>query len=132
MKRGVFIALLVMIMLPLIALPLLDAPEWSVAGRIRTGDIRAEIMTIPGTSCDCCPALWNGGIVRTNADMTPVQLYDMADVVTLDGGHYVMECVEIIPCIRVGRWLIGWRCVVKAQGDIIVYNAGKAYRLTRL
>lgn len=106
--------------------------EGYVCGRIRAGDIHAEVHTINEAPCDCCPILWNGGIATTTTDLSDVRLYDMADVVTLDGGHYVLECVEIIPCIRVGRWLIGWRGVVKTQGDIIVYSAGKAYRLTRL
>ena len=131
MKVVVFAIIAVAILAMVVPLMLSSADSY-VAGRIRTGDIRAEVHTINEAPCDCCPLLWNGGIATTTADLSDVRLYDMADVVTLDGGHYVMECVEIIPCIRVGRWLIGWHGVVKAKGDIIVYNAGKAYRLTRL
>lgn len=132
MKRSAFVTLLVLFMLPVVVLPLLPTADGFVAGKMRIGDIRAEIMTTHGAGCGCCPALWNGGIATTTADLSNVRLYDMADIITLDGGHYVMECVEIVPCIRVGRWLIGWRGVVKVQGDIIVYSAGKAYRFTRL
>lgn len=131
MKVVVFAIIAVAILAMVVPLMLSSADSY-VAGRIRTGDIRAEVHTISEAPCDCCPLLWNGGIATTPADLSAIRLYDMADVVTLDGGHYVLECVEIIPCIRVGRWLIGWHGVVKAQGDIIVYNAGKAYRLTRL
>lgn len=111
---------------------MLSPDDGCVAGRIRIGDIHAEIYTSHGAACDCCPALWNGGIATTPADLSSVQVGDWADIKTLDGGHYVGECVEVIPCIRVGRWLIGWRGVVKAEGDIIVYAKGRAYRFVRL
>lgn len=131
---NVFIAISMVVIMAVLANLEALMSEWQVCGRIRisTRDIRAELMAEHGVDCGCSPSLWNGGVAHTDADLSPVQLYDMAEVYTLDGGHYVLECVEIIPCIRVGRWLIGWRGVVKAQGDIIVYNAGKAYRLTRL
>lgn len=95
--------------------------------------IRAEIsITGHALDCGCCPSLWNGGIVTTTANLASVQIGYWADIVTIDGGHYVCECVEIIPCVRVRCWLIGWWGVVKADGDIVVFAGGKAYRLVRL
>lgn len=130
----VFIAFnVVVIMSVLVNLEAL-MPERQVCGRIRisTRDIHAEMLAEHGVDCGCCPSLWNGGVTSTTADLSTVSLYDMADIVTLDGGHYVLECMEIVPCIRVGNLLVGWRGVIKVQGDIIVYSAGKAYRFTRL
>lgn len=132
MKQRTFILILTLLMLPLCALPLLSPDDGYVCGRIRIGDTLAEIHTTHGPSCDCCPAMWNGGIVTTTADLSSVRLQDWADVVTLDGGHYVGECVEIIPCVLVGKWLIGWRGVVKTEGDILIYTVYKAYRFVRL
>lgn len=147
MKPWTIILILTLLMLPLCVLALLPPSSLrsatslgdggftgvvEVAGRILIGDIRAEIHTTHGADCGCSPPLWNGGIVTTPADLSTVQIGDWADIRTLDGGHYVCECVEIMPCMRLGKWLIGWRGVVKAEGDIIVYSGGRAYRLVRL
>lgn len=128
-----FVINMVIVFCVIVIVCLVHPPHWgNVCGRIRTGDIRADLMTDHEADCVCCPVLWNGGIVSTAEDLSSVKLYDMADVRTLDGGHYVLECVEIIPCIRVGKYLIGWRGVIKANGDVLVYSAGKAYRFTML
>lgn len=132
MKQRVFITLLILIMLPLIALPLLDALEWSIAGKISIGDIHADILTAHEAVCGCCPALWSGGIATTLADLSEVQVWDTAEIVTLDGGHYVLECAEIVPCIRIGNVLIGWRGIVEAEGDVLIYSKGTVYRFVRL
>ena len=128
----VFIALIMVVIMSVLANLEAIMPEQYVCGKIRTGNIRADILTFSVAECDCCPVLWNGGIATTKTDLTSVQLYDAAEIITLDGGHYVLECVEIIPCIRVGRWLIGWQGLIWAEGDIILYNTYKAYRFTRL
>lgn len=108
--------------------------EPSVIGRIRipARDIRAEITADDAPTCDCCPALWSGGIVTTTADLSAVRLYDTADIITLDGGYYVLECVEIAPCIRWAKWLIGWRGVIAADGDILIVSASRVYRFVTL
>lgn len=122
--------IIALIILFALALPLFSPGGREVVGRIRitSADLSAELYGTPVADCGCCPALWNGGIVSTLADLSPVQVGDMAKVTTLDGERYVLECAEIVPCIRWGRWLLGWRGVVKAQGDIIVFSGGKVYR----
>lgn len=101
-----------------------------VSGKLRipVRDIRTPVMTAHGAGCDCCPSLWNGGIAHALDDLSPVQVGDTADLTTLDGGHLVMECVEIIPALHVDRWLVSWQGVIQANGDVIIFSAGKAYR----
>jgi hypothetical protein len=96
--------------------------------KIPAHDIRTTLMTAPEQSCGCCPVLWNGGIAYAQDDISAAQVGDTAKVTTLDGGRYVLECAEIVPCIRIGCYLVGWRGVVSADGDIIVFSGGKVYR----
>ncbi len=101
-------------------------PVQYVCGRIRipSRDISAEIYTTePSTDCGGIPALWNGGKVTCKADLSCVEVGDMADIITFDGGHLVMECIQI----RKGR---GW--FMKPQGDVLVINDRYVYRFTRL
>ncbi len=137
MKRMAFVALLLTLMLPMVVLPiLLDAqPSLHIAGEILipAADIRAEVMTAShGSDCGCCGMLWQGGIVTTTADLSTVQLYDMACLITVDGDSMALECVEIIPCLRVGRWLIGCRGMILPEGDVLVVSGSRVYRLIRL
>lgn len=134
MKRWVFVTLPLTLMLPLIVLPIL-LPEQHIAGHIiiPAADIRAEFMTAShGSDCGCCGMLWQGGIVTTTADLSAVQLYDMACLITVDEDSMALECVEITPCIRVGTCLIGWRGVILPQGDVLVVSGSRVYRLIRL
>ena len=134
MKRWVFVALLLTLMLPLLVLPILDR-DMHVAGHIRipAADISAEVMTAShGSDCGCCGMLWQGGIVTTTADLSTVQLYDTACLITVDDDSMAMECVEITPCLRLGSTLIGWRGVLLPEGDVLVFSGGRAYRWIRL
>ena len=103
--------------------------EPSDIGYIKVAGIRAEIMMDDAQSCGCCPELWNGGIVTTTADLSSVRKYDMADIITLVGGFYVMECCSIS---RAFKWFI------KADGDVVIcVKTGipflmRVYRFTRL
>jgi hypothetical protein len=96
--------------------------------KIPAHDIRTTLMTAPEQSCGCCPILWNGGIAYAQDDISAAQVGDTAKVTTLDGGRYVLECAEIVPCIRWGRWLLGWRGVIRANGDVLIVSGGKVYR----
>lgn len=134
-KKAVIAPLIGTMLILLLAFAMTATDTAHSVGRIRIpeADIDTEIY-IEGheQNCGCCPSLWNGGIVTTTANLASVQIGYWADIVTIDGGHYVCECVEIIPCVRVRCWLIGWWGVVKADGDIVVFAGGKAYRLVRL
>lgn len=141
MKQRTFAALLVLIMLPLIVLPILDADNLSVYGciRIPSAGICAEVYTTKhGQDCGCRGALWNGGQAFVQADMSAVHLYDMADLRSLDGEHLVLECVEIVDCIRVGQRLVSWQGIVHPNGDVLLctdvnrWPFVRVLRLTRL
>lgn len=134
MKRWVFVTLLLTLMLPLILLPILDR-DMHVAGHILipAADIRAEVMKAShGSDCGCCGMLWQGGVVTTTADLTAVQLYDTACLITVDEDSIALECVEITPCLRFGSTLIGWRGVLRPEGDVLVVCGGRVYRFIRL
>ena len=128
-----YLAFAVVIIL-LFALAFSYNPDAEVTGKLKISahDIRTAIMTAHGAGCGCCPSLWNGGIVHALEDLSAVQVGDTADLTTLDGGHLVLECVEIVPCIHIGHRLISWQGIIKADGDVVVFSAGKAYRFTRL
>ena len=130
MKKLVFAIIAGTIIILLCALTFLIPSDAEVVGKLKipARDIRTVIMTAHGEGCGCCPSLWNGGIAHALADLSPVQLYDTADLITLDGGHLVLECVEIIPALHIGRWLVSCHGVVNAGGDVVVFSAGMAYR----
>lgn len=134
MKRSLFLIILILLMLPICVLPIL-LPAQHVAGHIiiPAADIRAEVMTAShGSDCGCCGMLWQGGIVTTTADLYTVQLYDTACLITVDDDSMAMECVKIIPCLRFGRWLLGWRGVILPEGDVLVVSGSRVYRFARL
>lgn len=96
-----------------------------VAGRlyIHEKGISAEVYTRQEEPIDGMSSMWNGGKVTTNADLSTVQLGDMAEIYTVEGEHLVLECVDIRK---------GWAWSVEPQGDVIVINGRWVYRLTRL
>ena len=72
---------------------------------------------------DGMSVLWGGGKVTTDADLSQVQVGDMAHLYTVEGEHLVLECVTIRR---------GWGWFDKPQGDVIVINNRYVYRFTRL
>lgn len=131
MKWIIIVAIIIGVVL-LVVLPQLHPPDQHVCGRIRihSAGIYAEVYIADhGPDCGCCPSLWNGGKVTTTADMSSVQIWDVADLITLDGGHYVLECVEIKHTLS---------AFVKADGDVLVCVKTafplivRAYRFVRL
>ena len=123
MKRN-FLFILI-ILLPLIVLPLLSPRQQYVAGRmyIRERGIAASLYTKEEDVLDGMSVLWGGGKVTTDADLSGVQVGDMAHLYTVEGEHLVLECVRI-------RKGLGW--FDKPQGDVIVINQKWVYRFTRL
>lgn len=99
-------------------------PEQYVAGRIhiRARGITAEIYTRAADPIDGMSALWNGGKVTTHADLSAVQVGDMAELYTVEGEHLVLECIEIRKNSR----------GMETNGDVLVVNGRWVYRLTRL
>lgn len=124
MKRYIFATILILL-LPMIVLPLLSPREQYVAGRmyIRERGIAASLYTKEEDVLDGMSVLWGGGKVTTDADLSGVQVGDMAHLYTVEGEHLVLECVRI-------RKGLGW--FEKPQGDVIVINQKWVYRFTRL
>ena len=123
MKRN-FLFILIILLLPMIVLPLLPRQQY-VAGRmyIRERGIAASLYTKEEDVLDGMSVLWGGGKVTTDADLSQVQVGDMAHLYTVEGEHLVLECVRI-------RKGLGW--FEKPQGDVIVINQKWVYRFTRL
>lgn len=134
MKKFLFALLLILIMIPLIALPLLSTGTVSVVGRIRipSVDVSADVFHHVAESCTCGEELWHGGQASTMSDLSDVCIDDRAYLTLLSGQRFVVECVEIIPCIRLGRWLISWNGIVKDNGDVLIFSNGTVYRWTIL
>lgn len=124
MKRYIFLLTLIILLLPMIVLPLLPREQY-VAGRmyIRERGIAASLYTKEEDVPDGMSVLWGGGKVTTDADLSQVQVGDMAHLYTVEGEHLVLECVRI-------RKGLGW--FDKPQGDVIVINQKWVYRFTRL
>lgn len=132
MKHFILLIILLLAVLPFLVVP---TREEYVAGYIRIpqADIRAEIMTAShGSACGCCGILWNGGIASTAADLTAVRVDSVASLITLDGCRLVLECAEIIPCLRIGSLLFSWQGILQAQGDVLIVSGSTAYRFVIL
>lgn len=134
MKQFLFVLLLILIMAPLIVVPLLSRGTVSVVGRIRipSADISADVFAVSVDGCNCGLELWHGGRASTLSDMSAVAIDDRAHLTLLSGQRFVVECIEIIPCIRLGRWLVSWKGVVKDKGDVLIFSNGTVYRWTIL
>lgn len=128
MERIIHIKLIILLLLlvPFVVAPFLSAPhELHAAGSIRipARGIEASIYTNEAEPIDGMSSLWQGGTVTTDADLSNVQVGDMAHLYTVEGEHLVLECVRI-------RKVLGW--FEKPQGDVIVINQKWVYRFTRL
>ena len=124
MKRYIFATIIIILLLLLTVLPLLPRAQY-VAGRmyIRERGIAASLYTKEEDVPDGMSVLWGGGKVTTDADLSEVQVGDMAHLYTVEGEHLVLECVRI-------RKGLGW--FEKPQGDVIIINQKWVYRFTRL
>ena len=101
-------------------------PEQYVYGklRIRTRGIYADVyIRDHDQDCDCTTPLWHGGRVTVKEDLSTVQLYDMAELTSLTGEHYVLELVSIT---GIPAWM------QKVDGDVLVVNGLYVYRFIRL
>lgn len=122
----VFIALIMVVIMSVLANLEAIMPEQYVCGKIRipAKDISAEMYTTEeGQECCDIPVLWNGGKVTVKSDLSSVEVGDMADIITFDGSHLVMECVDIRR---------GWGWFTRHDGDVLVLSGGYVYRFTRL
>lgn len=101
-----------------------DKPQY-IAGRmyIRERGIAASLYTEEEDVLDGMSVLWNGGKATTDADLSSVQVGDVAHLYTVEGEHFVLECIDIWH----GK---GW--LEQPEGDVIVINGWLVCRFTRL
>lgn len=99
---------------------------------IPAAGVKAELRLIH-EDCACCGlGLWGGGVVdMPGADLSAVQIGDRAYV---EQGELslVLECVEVLEGLRVGNTLIGWRGVVRSDGDVLIFDGNRVYRFVVL
>ena len=101
-------------------------PRQYVYGKLRipAHDIYVDVyIRDHDEDCDCTTPLWHGGKVTVKADLSAVQLYDMATLTSLSGEYMVLECVSIT---GIPAWL------QKTDGDVLVVNDRLVYRFVRL
>lgn len=125
MKRVILTLLLALCGVGLLSIPP-PAHEGHLYGHltIPARGIIAEVYTTDhAPDCGCTPTLWNGGKVTVDADLSAVEIGDMADLRGVDGEHLVLECIDI----RQGLALL-----MEPQGDVLVVNGRWVYRFTRL
>ena len=122
----VFLTMLLVVIMSVLANIDSILPRQYVYGklRIRTRGIYADVyIRDHDQDCDCTTPLWHGGRVTVKEDLSTVQLYDMAELTSLTGEHYVLECVSIT---GIPAWL------QKTDGDVLVINGWLVYRFIRL
>ena len=129
MKREmliVFASLLLVVIMSVLANIDSILPCQYVYGKLRipAHDIYADVyIRDHDEDCDCTTPLWHGGKVTVKADLSAVQLYDMATLTSLSGEYMVLECVSIT---GIPAWL------QKTDGDVLVVNDRLVYRFIRL
>ena len=134
MKQSVFVTLLVLIMLPVVALPIIAKPDGvvmkaTIAAPNEQGSIRipnagvdASLSLVHYDPC-CYMGLWNGGTIIDDAHIFgAVKVDDWAEI-DMPECHLVLECVEI-------KHTFGW--LVKPEGDVLIVSGNKVYRFVIL
>jgi hypothetical protein len=122
----VFASLLLVVIMSVLANIDSILPRQYVYGKLRipAHDIYADVyIRDHDENCDCTTPLWHGGKVTVKADLSSVQLYDMATLTSLSGEYMVLECVSIT---GIPAWL------QKTDGDVLVVNDRLVYRFIRL
>ena len=122
----IFLTMLLVVILSVLANIDSILPRQYVYGklRIRTRGIYADVyIRDHDQDCDCTTPLWHGGRVTVKEDLSTVQLYDMAELTSLTGEHYVLELVSVT---GVPAWM------QKVDGDVLVVNGLYVYRFIRL
>ena len=99
--------------------------EQYVYGHIRiwSRGIYAQVFTREESpACGCCGALYGGGKVTVQEDLSAVQVGDFAEITSLEGERLVLECIDI-------RSGVGW--LAQARGDVLVINDRLIFRFTK-
>ena len=87
--------------------------------------------------CECCYlGLYNGGRVKVQGiDLSTVGIDSIAHIWHEDV-HLVLECVELMTCVKIGNILLSVHGVVHADGDVLItrdcFPFVKVWRMTLL
>lgn len=129
-----YIILFIVCLLVLAIVFLHPKGDVSVVGRIHIPavDLSADVYCASAEGCNCGVELWHGGRASTLSDLSDLAIDDKAYMTLISGQRFVLECVEITPCIRVGRWLVSWKGIVRDNGDVLIFNNATVYRFTIL
>lgn len=135
MYRVICIKLLMLlcIIICLVLYIAINTDEHIVMSNVKTGDQpRSGRLVIPSEGIEmdlyrvhdgqlCCYyGLYNGGKIEVRGvDLSTVGIGCMVDIRQEDV-HLVLECVEILDCVKLGKALLSQRGVVNADGDVLI------------
>ena len=153
MYRVICIKLLMLlcIIICLVLYIAINTDEHIVMSNVKTGDQpRSGRLVIPSEDvkmdlyqvhdvqlCSCYYGLYNGGKIEVRGvDLSTVGIDCMADIRQEDV-HLVLECVEILDCVKIGKALVSLHGVVNADGDVLIVMCDnsplvKVWRMTVL
>lgn len=92
--------------------------------------INAALYPVHVDGC-CDIVLWNGGrILADNEEaFAEIELWYTAYI---EPEGMTLECISIDRCVRIGEWLIGWRGLIQAHGDVLIVSGNRVYRFVML
>ncbi len=100
-------------------------------GTVKIPSAGVHALLYPVHVDNCCDIiLWNGGIIHAdNEAFAKIELWDTA---TIKPEGLVLECVSIDHCVTIGEWLVGWRGIIRAHGDVLIVSGNTVYRFVML
>lgn len=147
---GIKLLMLLCIIIGILLYIAIDADEHIVMSNVMTGDQpRSGRLVIPSEDVEmdlyrvhdgqlCCYyGLYNGGKIEVRGvDLSGIGIGSMADIRQEDV-HLVLECVEVIDCVKIGKVLLSTHGVVNADGDVLIvmcdnFPLVKVWRMTVL
>jgi hypothetical protein len=147
MWRRVYILLPIILMCLIVVI---GAESGVVMSNVATrGQTRAGQLCIPSEDiemdlyrvyddCVCCYlGLYNGGRVEVRGiDLSDVGI-ECTACIEQEDVYLVLECVEIVDCVKIGGTLLSLRGVVHVEGDVLIVMCDcfpfvKVWRMTVL
>lgn len=106
---------------------------------IPSEDVEMDLYRVHDGQLCCYYGLYNGGKIEVRGvDLSGIDIGCMADIKQEDV-HLVLECVEVIDCVKIGKVLLSTPDVgvVNADGDVLIIMCDnsplvKVWRMTRL
>ena len=104
---------------------------------IPSEDVEMDLYRVHDGQLCCYYGLYNGGKIEVRGvDLSTVGIDCKADIRQEDV-HLVLECVEILDCVKIGKALVSLHGVVNADGDVLIVMCDnsplvKVWRMTVL